>query len=84
MSEQEMCTCCTCGYMWMDGTNGRHSCATHLQIRIDELMEYIQLNAEREARDWAALDELTYSFDGRRKMEDIRAGRPLQAKYRSK
>jgi hypothetical protein len=43
MSEQseqnapERCSCCTCGYTWVKGQHGGHSCADQLLARIAEL-----------------------------------------------
>ena len=37
MSELYMCTCCDCGYQWIRGQDGSHSCTQYFQKTIEDL-----------------------------------------------
>jgi hypothetical protein len=39
MSDQELCTCCTCGYEWRTGQDGSHSCSKYLKAKLDAQSE---------------------------------------------
>ena len=42
-SKGEMCTCCSCGYSWLWGTDGSHSCAKELRRTLErERAEHIE------------------------------------------
>lgn len=46
----------------------------HIDKLEQQMKDLLLAQAEMEAYDWDRLDDLTYSFDGRRKMEAIRRG----------
>ncbi len=33
----DTCQCCTCGYKWLAGRSGEHSCAEHLLKQVSRL-----------------------------------------------
>lgn len=36
MSNSAMCKCCTCGYEWVKGRDGSHSCRLNLSVTLRE------------------------------------------------
>lgn len=37
MSDENKCSCCTCGYEWQRGKNGSHSCSQVLLNRVNRM-----------------------------------------------
>ena len=50
MNKNKTSTCCTCGYTWQTGTNGRHSCSEALAKKVDILEQAIRTYVRKEMR----------------------------------
>ena len=44
----EKCECCNCGYEWIKGHDGSHSCSQRLNDVIDETVNYIKFKMRME------------------------------------
>jgi hypothetical protein len=54
----DKCTCCTCGYQWVRGLDGSHSCTSHMSKELDQLRaENAQLKTDSAAT-WTKCEDL--------------------------
>jgi hypothetical protein len=43
MPENNLCTCCTCGYTWTRGLSGKHSCSDNLLNKFSLLADAMRV-----------------------------------------
>ena len=73
MSDIEMSECCTCGFKWMTGQDGSHSCADNLSLTIDDLVKQNKDLSTRIERLEFSLDDLDcYIADADMKNEELK------------
>jgi hypothetical protein len=47
MIDQELCTCCTCGYEWRIGQDGSHICSKYLTAKLDAMAKELAALRDR-------------------------------------
>jgi len=43
--KEDLCACCSCGFEWVRGRDGSHSCSEHLQAKLVKLSTALSISS---------------------------------------